>query len=202
MIQSEIDGVLKQRKLEDLIEVPIIVRVNKFDEASAKDFSEAMQKAQQTSQSVIPVLIDSFGGQVYSLLSMIDTLRMSTKPVATIVTGKAMSCGAVLFTCGREGMRYCGRNATVMIHDVSSFAFGKVEDIKADVKEAERLNDEIYRTMEDNIGKPRGYLTDIVRERCKVDWFMTAEEALHHNIANHIRVPAMKVKVSVQMNFG
>lgn len=202
IVQSEIHSSLKQRKLEDLLELPVVVRVNKFDETGAKEFTEAMGRASATTQKVIPVLIDSYGGQVYSLLSMIDTIKASTKPVATIVMGKAMSCGAVLFTCGKEGMRYMGKNATLMIHDVSSIAFGKVEDIKADVKEAERLNLEIYRIMESNIGKPEGYLWGMVKEKCRVDWYLTPEEALEHNLANHLRIPSLQVKVNVEMSFG
>ena len=41
---------------------PIIIRVNKFDEDSAKEFVDLMSRAQNTGQSVIPVVIDSYGG--------------------------------------------------------------------------------------------------------------------------------------------
>ena len=42
-----------------------------------------------------------------------------------------MSCGAVLLTFGEEGMRFADPNATVMIHDVSSGMYGKIEELKA-----------------------------------------------------------------------
>ena len=53
-----------------------------------------------------------------------------------------MSCGAILFSFGVDGMRYMDPDATVMIHDVSSMGWGKVEEIKADAKEVERLKSE------------------------------------------------------------
>ena len=63
---------LKEPKLVD--DLPVIIRVNKFDEASAKSFSVLMRKAHNSGQTVIPIIIDSYGGQVYSLMSMISDI--------------------------------------------------------------------------------------------------------------------------------
>jgi membrane-bound ClpP family serine protease len=60
---------LKEPKFID--DLPITIRVRKFDEPSAKEFSNLMNKAQNSGQPVVPVIIDSYGGQVYSLMSMI-----------------------------------------------------------------------------------------------------------------------------------
>ena len=124
-----------------------MIRVNKFDEESAKKFAEQIGLAHNTGQKVIPVVIDSYGGQVYSLMSMIAAIKHSELPVATIVEGKAMSCGAILFSFGEDGLRFMDPNATVMIHDVSSMDMGKVEELKASAKEADRLNTIIYTMM-------------------------------------------------------
>ena len=86
----------------ELRKSPVIIRVNKFDEDSAKKFAAEMAQAHNTGQEVIPIVIDSYGGQVYSLMSMIAAIKDAELPVATIVEGKAMSCGAVLFSFGRE----------------------------------------------------------------------------------------------------
>ena len=51
-------------------------------------------------------------------MTMISAIKNSEIPVATIVEGKAMSCGAVLLTFGEDGMRFADPDATVMIHDV------------------------------------------------------------------------------------
>jgi len=85
---------------------PIIIHVNEFNDKSAKEFSQSMAIAHNTGQKVIPIVIDSYGGEVYSLMNMISEIKSATLPVATIVQGKAMSCGAVLFTFGTEGKRY------------------------------------------------------------------------------------------------
>ena len=139
---------LKEPKLID--DLPVVIRVRKFDEAAAKAFSDTMANALNTGQPIVPVIIDSYGGQVYSLMSMISDIKHSRIPVATIIQGKAMSCGAILFSFGTEGHRYMDPDATMMIHDVSSMGWGKVEEIKADAEEVERLNQKVYRMMAKN----------------------------------------------------
>ena len=176
---------------------PIIIRVNKFDEDSAKEFVDLMSRAQNTGQSVIPVVIDSYGGQVYALMAMIGSIKASRIPVATIVEGKAMSCGALLFSFGAEGKRYMDPDATLMVHDVSSGAFGKVEEIKADAKEVDRLNKKVYEMMARNCGKPSDYFLKLVHERGHADWYLDGQEAKSHNIANELRVPTLTCKVEL-----
>jgi ATP-dependent Clp protease protease subunit len=181
---------------------PITVTVNKFNEESANQFKNDMIKAQNSGQKIIPIEIDSYGGEVYSLLKMIDVIKASSVPVATICIGKAMSCGAILLTFGAEGHRYMAPSSTVMIHDVSSGSWGKVEDIKTDAKEVDRLNQFVYRMMANNCGKDSEYFLKIVHEKSHADWYLDAEEAKKHNVANHLRVPKMKLKFNVDATFG
>ena len=169
---------------------PIIARVNKFDEPTAKAFSTAIMKAQNTGQHIIPIIIDSYGGQVYSLMSMIS--------VATIVQGKAMSCGAILFSFGAEGHRYMDPDSTLMIHDVSSMGWGKVEEIKASAEETDRLNRKIYTMMAENCGHHNDYFLDIVHDKGHSDWFLEYDECLKHNLANHAYVPDFSVSIKVE----
>jgi ATP-dependent Clp endopeptidase proteolytic subunit ClpP len=203
MIFHHIDPKIKSKKIEDLVDLPHTILVNKFDEESAKSFRDHFNKALNTGQKVIPIIIDSYGGQVYSLMSMIETIRSANDvKVATIATGKAMSCGAVLFTCGHEELRFMAPFATLMIHDVSSGAFGKVEEIKADAKEVERLNQFVYRLMAKNVGKEEEYFLKLVQEKGHADWYIDADEARKHNLCNHIRIPSFKVKISSDITFG
>jgi len=191
---------LKEPKLID--DLPVVIRVRKFDEAAAKTFSDTMANAQNTGQPIIPVIIDSYGGQVYSLMSMISDIKHSRIPVATITQGKAMSCGAILFSFGTEGHRYMDPDATMMIHDVSSMGWGKVEEIKADAEEVERLNQKVYRMMAKNCGQKEDYFLNIVHDKGHADWFLDAKECRKHNMANHLYIPELKIKAHVTFDFG
>lgn len=195
---TDISPLIKEIELR---KQPIIIRVNKFTEDSAKKFQQEIAQAHNTGQKVIPVVIDSYGGQVYSLMTMISAIKHAELPVATIVEGKAMSCGAVLLSFGEEGMRFGDPDATVMIHDVSSGGYGKIEELKADVKEAERLDDKIFTMMARNCGKKDDYFKKKVFTKKHADWFMDASEAKKHGLINHLRVPKFDIKVTVDIDF-
>jgi len=188
-------------KEPELRKAPVIVRVNDFNNKAAKDFTAHVDAAHNTGQSVIPVIIDSYGGQVYSLMAMISAIRHAELPVATIIEGKAMSCGAILFSFGDEGMRFMDPDATLMIHDVSTSVWGKVEEVKADSAEAERLNQKVYKMMARNCGKKDDYFLDLIHERSHADWFLDAAEAKGHNLANQVRVPKFNITVNVNIDF-
>ena len=198
-IMKYFSPLLKEPKFID--DLPITIRVRKFDEPSAKEFSNLMNKAQNSGQPVVPVVIDSYGGQVYSLMSMISDIKHSKIPVATIVQGKAMSCGAILFSFGAEGYRYMDPDATLMIHDVSSMEIGKVEEIKASAEETERLNQKIYSMMAENCGHHKDYFLDIVHEKSHADWFLDADECKKYNLANHLHIPELKIRATVDFEF-
>ena len=193
---SSVSPLIKELELK---KSPVIIRVNKFNEESAKKFSEQIALAHNTGQKIIPVVIDSYGGQVYSLMSMISAIKHSEVPIATIVEGKAMSCGAVLFSFGEEGLRFMDPNATIMIHDVSSMDMGKVEELKAGAAEADRLNTKIYSMMARNCGKKDNYFMKIVDTKKHADWFLDADEAKQHGMANQLRVPSLTVTVDVNI---
>ncbi len=194
---TEISNLIKELELR---QDPIIITVNEFNDESAKKFQDQMSVAQNSGQKVIPVEIDSFGGEVYSLMSMIAAIKASRIPVATIVQGKAMSCGAVLASFGSDGLRFMDKDATMMIHDVSSFTFGKIEDLKSSTREAERLNNKVYNMVARNCGKADDYFTKLIHDKGRADWFLDAEEAKEHGIINHIRMPEMKISVKVDID--
>jgi len=188
-------------KEPELRKAPVIVRVNEFSNKAAKEFADQISTAHNTGQSVIPVIIDSYGGQVYSLMAMISSIKHAELPVATIIEGKAMSCGAILFSFGDEGMRFMDPDATLMIHDVSTSVWGKVEEIKADAAEAERLNQTVYKMMARNCGKKDDYFLDLIHDRSHADWFLDAAAAKSHNLASQIRVPKFNITVNVSIDF-
>lgn len=201
-VNCELDKSIKERNVEELLILPKVIVVNKFTEESAKEFAVSFSEAENTGQPVIPIYIDSYGGHVYSLLSMIDVIKQAKVPVATIAIGKAMSCGAFLLSQGADGYRFASKLSTIMIHDVASFAHGKVEEIKADAIESDRLNKLVYQLMDIGTGNQEGYFPGIVHEKSHADWYLTSEDALKHKLINHIRVPKFNIAVRANVGFG
>lgn len=182
-------------KTSELIESPVVIKVNNFNDEAVKDFQENFEKCLVTGQPFVPILIDSYGGHVYSLLAMLSIIKNSKLQIITSVQGKAMSCGAILFGMGHQ--RFMAENSTLMLHDVSSLSFGKVEEIKSDAKECERLNNIIFSQLAKNCGHSPDYFTDIIHAKGRADWYLDTKEAKKHKICTNIGVPKLEVTVSV-----
>jgi ATP-dependent Clp protease, protease subunit len=197
----EIDTNIKHRNIKELIDAPIVVRVNKFTEDSAKNFQEDINYAHDTGQPVIPVIIDSYGGACYTLLSMINTIQTSKLPIATICESKAMSAGAILFALGQPGLRYMSEHATLMIHDLSSFIDGKIEELKNDVEQSDKLNAYIFKLLAKHCKKDPNYFLDLIEDKSHMDWFLNPKEAKKHNLCDQIAIPSLITKIKVDYEF-
>jgi ATP-dependent protease ClpP protease subunit len=197
----EIDPRLKIKTVEDVIDLPIVVRITKFDEDGSKHFSEDINKACNTGQTIVPIVVDSYGGQVYACLSMISEIQNCKLPVATICESKAMSAGGIIFGFGNKGLRFMSEHATLMLHDVSNFIGGKVEELKADIKQTEKLNKQIFGLLSKNCGQLPDYFLDIIHHKAHAEWYLDAKEAKKHKLCDHIHLPEISLKVSVAYGF-
>jgi len=130
----------------------------------------------------INLYIDSYGGSVYQIFGLIGIIEKSQTPIWTYATGAAMSCGFLLLISGHK--RFAYKYSTPLYHQVSSWTIGKLEDMKADLKETKRLQ-----VMIDNIVVSKTKLTKKkLKEvnKLKIDWFMTAHEALELGVIDEI----------------
>jgi len=197
---TEIDPRVKARGEDLLIEQPQVFTLTRFTDEACEKLHEVINKANDLGQDVLPVIVDSYGGSVYTLLHVIDMLKGCGMPVATFVAGKAMSAGAILAGLGTPGLRFASPNATFMLHEVSSFSIGKVEEIKSDAEETDRLNKLIFNKLDENCGHERGHFLDLVHRKSHADWYLTAKEAKKHNLIDHIRVPTFSCHVEVKFS--
>jgi ATP-dependent protease ClpP protease subunit len=176
----------------DISKIRNAILVNEFNENGVRNFKNDFDELRMSNLPIIPVIIDSYGGEVYSLLAMLDIMSTADRPVATIAIGKAMSCGSALLACGGSpGLRFIGPHSTVMIHDVGTISVGKVEDLKADIGEAERLNNKIFEMLNTFCKKPKGYFQSLVAEKKHCNWFLDSQEALKHGLVDHIGLPVI-----------
>jgi hypothetical protein len=125
----------------------------------------------------------------------IDIIESCEKPVATICVGKAMSCGAVLLACGEKGHRYISKNATIMIHDVSSFSEGKSEEIKSDAAETERLQKQFYKMLDTKCERKDGYFDKLVFNKGRSNLYLDAEQCVKHGLVDEIKIPKFTVEI-------
>ena len=164
--------------------------VTTFDDAAVAVFYTAFLKLESSPNvKIIPIIINSYGGQVYSLLAMLDILSSATKPVCTVAIGKAMSCGSVLLAAGTPGHRYVGGNADVMIHEVANGTWGKTTEIKEDVKQTARLNDLLLKKLSKFCNKTPDFFHKKLKARTNLDWYLTAKDCKSLGLADEIGTP-------------
>lgn len=96
------------------------------------------EDVKKTHVEPIKLIINSFGGEVYSGLALIDVIDNSSTPVYTICHGSAMSMGLIIYSVGHQ--RVASKNATFMYHEAAYPVEGKVLHHKQELKEVERID--------------------------------------------------------------
>lgn len=163
--------------------------VTKFDEEHAQKFRHAvMEVAKSDPSRPVVIYIDSYGGYVDALAKMIETLDEIPNPIVTACMGKAMSCGAILLSHG--DVRFLGRNSRVMVHEVSSGTIGNVQDMKEDVKETVRLNEQFMGLLAKNCGfKNYEEFRAVIKEQDGRDRYLVGADAIKFGIVDAIGLP-------------
>lgn len=138
-----------------------IAMSDEFSDASRILFNEAVDFVYQSQAPDIVCHIDSYGGNVYALMPMLDKLESvrktpknpAGKKIITVCRGHVMSCGAVLWSAGDE--RYMiGKMSEVMIHPVSVSMSGRTAypQLATEAKQMERLNSNLFDYMSERFG--------------------------------------------------
>jgi ATP-dependent Clp protease protease subunit len=154
-----------------------------IDEMMARDVAEKAFLLDYISKEPISLIINSSGGDVYSGLLIIDLINALECPVSTIVIGKALSMAFIIAISGTVGFRYVTERATLMGHQISSSpGEGKLEEIKDDVIECERLD----KIMTDTIMKKTKCPMAILKAIEKKDVFFTPKLAIKYGFADKI----------------
>jgi ATP-dependent Clp protease protease subunit len=180
---------------------PVVIMVHEFDNETSCMFTEAISRAHNTGQNVIPVIINSYGGDVYSLLSMIADIQSSELPVATIAKGKVMSSGAILAAFGCHGYRFADPESIYMFHEIALQASGKYHEVSSSVKHGNYINEKIYSELAYHCGKEDNYFIKKFSDQRNADWFLTSEEAKELGFVDHLTAPKMIVKASLKYEF-
>jgi len=146
---------------------------------------------------VYPIIlhVNSFGGDVYDTLSIIDTMKGLETPVVTYCSGKAMSGAALVFLAGKKGHRLLSRNGWIMIHEVSSLLSGPLSKIKHTGNHLGKLQ----RQLENQISQLSGIEIKKIRCLLKEDQYYNAKESIKNGLADRIVYKVPKIVEGISM---
>ena len=138
-----------------------------------------------TDLTSVTLLLNSPGGDVVETLALIDYIRTikDNDGIDTniVVRGSAMSAAALLLTAG-TGLRAASKHSKIMVHQLSTFNMGKLEDVKSNAKFAEQLEEDCNSIMEECTNKDKKFW----KENQRTDYFLSAEDALELGIIDKI----------------
>lgn len=133
----------------------------------------------------LKIVFNSPGGSVVDGLALYDfiqELKDAGHNVETVALGWAASMGGILLQAGHT--RVMGRNAYMLIHEVSSINIGKTSEMEDELKFTKRLQDRLL----DILAERSTLSKNQIRQRWKrKDWWLDASEALDYGFVDEIR---------------
>jgi len=167
-------------KLSNLDLSRTVFLFDQFWQDTAEDLINDLLALDAESNEDIYIVINSFGGSVYSLLSIIDTIKNLKSKVNTICLGIAASAGAVLFVLGNK--RYIGENSKLMIHQVSSVLWGTTQELENELEEVKSLNENLFNM----VLKKSNLSEDEMKKIFNKDSYLDAETVVSYALADEI----------------
>ena len=101
----------------------------------------------QNLDTYIYIHINSFGGSVFAAMSTIDTIINCPIPIVTIIEGAAASAATLISVV--SDYRLITRNSFMLIHQLSSSTWGKMEDLEEEMENLKKLMSQIKKIYTD-----------------------------------------------------
>ena len=135
----------------------------------------------------IEIIFNSPGGNVFhgmALFDFIGELRAKGHHVTTHTRGMAASMAGILLQAGDT--RVMGREAHILIHEISTLGLGKVSEIADEVEFMKRIQKRIIDIF---VKRSGGKITadKIRRNWTKTDWWLSSDEALALGLVDEVR---------------
>jgi ATP-dependent Clp endopeptidase proteolytic subunit ClpP len=160
-----------------------------YEQVKSESVSKCMEKLGEWSRrdpgQPIKIILNSPGGSVLDGLALYDyirELRTLGHQVEVIALGMAASMGGVLLQSGDK--RTMGKNAWLLIHEVSTGAIGNISEMEEELEFSKRLQDGIVSILAERSSMTT---TQIKRKWKKTDWWLSAQEALELGFVDAIQ---------------
>jgi ATP-dependent Clp protease protease subunit len=137
-----------------------------------------------TENKNLTVVLNSPGGSVIhglALYDFLEGLKGEGWRITTIARGMAASMGGVLLQVGDE--RIIGKNANLLIHEVSTLGIGKLSEIEDEIKFTKKLQERLLDILASRSTMTKEQIKNKWRRK---DWWLGSEETLELGFADRI----------------
>jgi len=124
--------------------------------------------------------INSFGGSLFAAFSTIDTIMNSRIPIISIIEGAAASAATIIsMVCHK---RYITPNSFMLIHQLSTGASGKYEEMKDDFMNDTALMELLYKLYLEHTSMD----IKTIKRVLKRDLWWNADKCLENGLVDEI----------------
>ena len=184
------DQTIEQMKINSALQHRTIYMTEDVDEDSSFKVGYYLDRLYRNdkengTKEPITLIISSYGGNIYSGLSIISRIERMIEEgyeITSLIDSHAMSMGsAISMVCkNRQALRY----STLLFHQPSSYSVGTLTDMIVATEETKRLWDIMKRLMKKHTSMSDDYIDSIFKNNRDV--FMDCETALSLKIIDEI----------------
>lgn len=171
-------------KVEESTVKPIITGIR---EINAYDDQQERSTVGFVRQPIV-IIVNTYGGSAHDGLGLVGAMDDSETPIHTIVYGKAMSAGLLIFSAGHK--RFATEMARLMYHQSIMNAGGSLEDIQHSLNEGRALM-EFYDEYIVFNSKITQLKLDQVKESNK-NWYFSGKTALELGLVDELLTRKIK----------
>lgn len=171
-----------------IFDSPVILFNKKFDEESLGGFMQRFSELERDEEEKVTILINSPGGSLDVLKTMLDVIYNTDMFVITAASGLAASCGFALLMAGDHRMAFSG--TMLMSHQYSWGSRGKHHELEA----VRKAQDMTHTFMMDHYRLHTGLPEARIRKELlpAEDTWLSAQEALDLSVIDTVIFPTGK----------
>lgn len=139
--------------------------------------------------------INSYGGSLFAAFSTIDTIMSSKIPIISIIEGCAASAATIISMACHK--RYCTPNSFMLIHQLSTGATGKYEEMKDDFMNDTKLMKLLYKLYLEHTTMN----IKTIKKVLKRDLWWNVNECIQHGLIDDVW-NGSHINLTVNKEFG
>lgn len=151
--------------------VKTIMRIN---------LEDSKYKIPAEERTPIKIFINTNGGDVQVMWTLINAMRISKTPVHTVAYCNALSAGAHILAAGHKRFAFPG--ATILVHSGGVGYQGTVEQVES----AKKYYDALGKKANEKLLSDTKIAPKDLKKKGASDWYLSAEEALANGIIDRI----------------
>jgi ATP-dependent Clp endopeptidase proteolytic subunit ClpP len=156
------------------------LKLNKTIDTLNNEFLVKAQTMRMKEPPEIYIYMNSFGGSIIDAFSILDAVLYSKVPINTVIDGCAASAATLISVCGNK--RYIKPHSYMLIHQLSSFVYGKYSEIEDEKENLDKFMEMITAIYKKYTKMPAKKINEILKH----DLWFSAEESIELGLADEI----------------